>query len=380
MPKVVIENETEKVEEILEIDFENEVLEKKPKKKTIKKTKKKEEKITMEKEKQISDLPGVGPATVEKLLTAGIDNLMSIAVCPISKLVDTAGVSEAVARKMIVASRDMLDMGFVDATTVLKKRDEVIKITTGSENFDNLLKEAKMLNENGEYVENTKRGGFETGGIVEVFGEFGSGKTQIGHQLAVNVQLPPEQGGCNGKVIYIDTENTFRPERIIEMATGAGLDPEEVLKNIKVAKAYNSDHQMLLVEKAEELLKTGEYKVLIVDSLMAHFRSEFMGRGTLSERQQKLNKAMSTMNKLADLYNVLVFVTNQVMSKPNVMFGDPTQAVGGHVVAHASNFRLYLRKGKAGSRVAKLIDSPNLPEGDCTYWVTMSGIRDKEEK
>ena len=311
---------------------------------------------------QLSDLPGVGPATVEKLQAAGIDNLMSVAVSPIGTLADTSGVSESVARKMIQASRDMLDMGFETADTILEKRKSVLKITSGCEGFDNLLD-----------------GGFETGGITEVFGEFGSGKTQIGHQLAVNLQVPDEEGNTF-KVIYVDTENTFRPERIIQMAEGKNLDPEEVLKNIKVAKAYNSDHQMLLVEKAEDLLKTGEYKLLIVDSLMAHFRSEFVGRGTLSERQQKLNKAMSSLNKLADLYNVCVLVTNQVMSKPNVMFGDPTQAVGGHVVAHASNFRLYLRKGKGGSRVAKLIDSPNLPDGDCTYWVNMSGLGDKEEK
>ena len=332
------------------------------------------------KELGLKDLPGVGPATVEKLVACGIDNLMSVAVSPIGVLVEESGVSDSVARKMIQAARSMLDMGFEDASVILEKRKEVLKITTGSENFDNLLKEKTRISEDGEAVENENRGGFETGNIFELFGEFGSGKTQIGHQLSVNVQKSVEEGGANGKVIYIDTENTFRPERIIEMAKGQNMNPQEVLKNIKIAKAYNSDHQMLLVEKAEDLLKSGEYKLLIVDSLMAHFRSEFMGRGTLSERQQKLNKAMATLNKLADMYNVLVVVTNQVMSKPNVMFGDPTQAVGGHVVAHASNFRIYLRKGKGGSRVAKLIDSPNLPDGDCSFWVNTEGISDTENK
>ena len=185
----------------------------------------------------------------------------------------------------------------------------------------------------------------------------------------------------NGKVIYIDTENTFRPERIIQMAKGKGLDPEEVLKNIKVARAYNSDHQMLLAEKAEDLLKNKEenYRLLVVDSLTTHFRAEFIGRGTLSERQQKLNKHMHTLLKIADMYNVAVIVTNQVMAKPNVMFGDPTQAIGGHVVGHASTFRIYLRKGKGGSRVAKVVDSPNLPENEAMFFITTEGLNDKDK-
>lgn len=203
--------------------------------------------------------------------------------------------------------------------------------------------------------------------------------TQIAHQIAVNVQLPKEQGGLDGKVIYIDTENTFRPERIIQMARNVGIDPDQALKNIKIARAYNSDHQMLLSDKAEELLKEGDYRVLIVDSLTAHFRAEFIGRGTLSERQQKLNKHMHVLLKLADMYNCCVVVTNQVMAKPNVMFGDPTQAIGGHIVGHSSTFRIYLRKGKKGSRVAKLVDSPNLPENECMFFVNTSGLSDKEE-
>jgi DNA repair protein RadA len=288
---------------------------------------------------------------------------MGIAISPIGVLVEETGVSESVARKMIQASRDLLDMGFETADVLLEKRKLVHKIKIGSEDFNQLL-----------------GGGFETGAIIEVFGEFGSGKTQIGHQLAVNIQIPKEKDGIEKKVIYIDTENTFRPERIQQMARGSGLDENEALKNIKIARAYNSDHQMLLAEKTEDLLKSGEYGLVIIDSLTAHFRAEFIGRGTLSERQQKLNKHMHTLLKLADQYNVCVLVTNQVMARPNVMFGDPTQAIGGHIVAHSSTFRIYLRKGKAGSRVAKLIDSPNLPEADCNYYINECGLRDKEVK
>ncbi len=314
------------------------------------------------KEYTIEDLPGVGPSTAEKLRAAGVDTLLAIAVASIGVLTEEAGVSESVARKMIQAARDMLDMGFETGATILEKRQNVKKISSSSEGFDEIM-----------------GGGFETGAITELYGEFGSGKTQVAHQLAVNVQIPEEDGGLGGKVIYIDTENTFRPERILQMCKRAGMDSNEVLKNIKIARAYNSDHQMLLSEKAEDLLKTGEYKLLIVDSLTAHFRAEFIGRGTLSERQQKLNKHMHQLLKVADMYNCCVIVTNQVMAKPNVMFGDPTQAIGGHIVGHSSTFRIYLRKGKKGSRVAKLVDSPNLPELDCMFFVNEGGISDKEE-
>ncbi len=318
-----------------------------------KKTKDKEP----EKEPQIEDLPGVGAATAEKLRESGYDNVMAIAVASIGKLVEDAGVSESVARKMIQAARNSLKMGFMSGEEVLAKRERVHKITTGSKNFDELL-----------------GGGFETGSIVECFGEFGSAKTQVAHLLAVNCQ----KDDPSAVAVYIDTENTFRPERIRQLAEGAGLDPEKVLRNIKVARAYNTDHQMLLAEKISELIKNEglNVKVVIVDSLTAHFRAEFIGRGTLAERQQKLNKHMHTLLKLADMHNTLVYVTNQVQADPAQFFGDPTKAVGGHIVAHASTFRIYLRKGKKGSRVAKLIDAPSLPDGEAMFFVETQGLRD----
>ncbi|WP_456421510.1 DNA repair and recombination protein RadA, partial [Thermococcus sp.] len=205
--------------------------------------------------------------------------------------------------------------------------------------------------------------------------------TQLAHTLAVMVQKPPEEGGLGGSVIWIDTENTFRPERIKQIAEARGLDPEEALKNIYVARAFNSNHQMLLVEKAEEIIKERAstdrpVKLLVVDSLMAHFRSEYVGRGTLAERQQKLAKHLSDLHRLADLYDIAVFVTNQVQAKPDAFFGDPTRPVGGHILAHSATLRIYLRKGKAGKRVARLIDSPHLPEGEAVFRITERGVED----
>jgi len=308
-------------------------------------------------EQTIEDLPGVGAATAEKLRDAGLDTLLSIAVASPGQIVELSGVSETVARKMIQHARKTMNMGFESGDDLLKRREKVMKLKTGSETFDNLL-----------------GGGFETGAITEAFGEFGSGKTQIGHLLSVRCQLEDP----TAVAVYIDTENTFRPERIKQFALGCGLDPDKVLKNIKIARAYNSDHQMLLAEKVEELIKTQglNVKLVIVDSLTAHFRAEFIGRGTLAERQQKINKHLHLLMKLADTYNLCVYVTNQVMAKPDMFFGDPTQAIGGHIVAHASTFRIYLRKGKKGSRVAKLVDSPNLAEGEANFVVEESGIKD----
>jgi DNA repair protein RadA len=279
-------------------------------------------------------------------------------------LSDAAGVSSAVARKAIVAARDMLQLGFTDGAEYAERRSNVSYITTGSKTFNELL--------GGR--------GIESRAITEAFGGYGSGKTQLGSTLAVNVQLPIEKGGAEGKCIFIDTEGTFRPARIKQIAEGIGLNPESVLKNILVARAFNSDHQMLLLEKVGDLIKNGEpIKLVIIDSLTAHFRAEFAGRGQLADRQQKLNRYLHDLMKLAETHNLAVYVTNQVMANPAQMFGDPTTAIGGNIVGHASTYRIYLRRGKKGSRVAKLIDSPNLPDNETIFWVTNSGVCDDEE-
>jgi len=318
-----------------------------------------EEEVKVEKVKEIEimDLPGVGTATAEKLREAGFRNVMSLAVSTPGQLIEAAGFTEAGARKVINAAREQSQLEFTTGEKILEKRQQVKKLSTGSDKFNEML-----------------GGGIETGSITECFGEFGSGKTQIGQILAVNTikEFP------DSYVVYIDSENTFRPERIEQLAKGFGVDSQEVLKKIFVAKAYNSDHQMLLAEKVEELIadKHLDVKLVVVDSLTSQFRAEFIGRGTLSERQQKLNKHMNTLRKLGQVYNMAIYVTNQVMSKPDMFFGDPTAAIGGNIVGHNSTFRVYLRKGKKGSRVAKLIDSPNLPETECNFFVREGGLED----
>ncbi len=309
--------------------------------------------------KSIEDLPGVGPLASEKLIAAGYKTLENIAVASAKELIEVAGLGEGTADKAIKAARDALEMGYETAAQLAEKRKLVGKLTTGSKELDTLI-----------------GGGIETQSITEIYGKFASGKTQWCFQTAVTVQMPKEKGGLEGACLYIDSENSFRPERVISIAQSQGIDPEVALQNIYVARAYNSDHQMLLAEKAEDMIKEKNIKLLIVDSLTSQFRSEFIGRGTLAERQQKLSKHMRTLQKLSEMNNIVVLVTNQVMERPDIMFGDPTAPIGGNIVGHASKTRLYLRKSKEDKRVAKLVDSPSLPDGEAIYRVTENGIED----
>ncbi len=312
------------------------------------------------KPKEIEDLPGVGEAIAEKLREAGYIDIMSLAVASPKDVADAAEIGENVAAKIIINARKAADIGnFESGDEILEKRKEIRRLTTGSKALDELL-----------------GGGVETGAITEFFGEFASGKTQIMHQLSVNATLPYDKGGLEGHTLFIDTENTFRPERIVQMAKALGLDPMETLKKIHVARAYNSSHQILLVEKAYELTEKFPVRLLIVDSLTAHFRAEYTGRGTLAERQQLLNKHMHDLLRFGDIYNAAIAVTNQVAARPDVFFGDPTTSVGGNIVGHASTYRVYLRKSKGGKRIARLIDSPHLPEGEVIINVSENGITD----
>ncbi|HII39529.1 TPA: DNA repair and recombination protein RadA [Candidatus Micrarchaeota archaeon] len=309
----------------------------------------------------IEDLPGIGEGSASKLRDAGYDTLEIIAYSMSSELAEASGIGEGTAIKAINAAREALEMGYESGDAVLQRRKNIGRITTGSKELDILL-----------------GGGVETQAITEAYGRYSSGKSQLAFQLSVNVQLPKDKGGLEGSVLFLDTENTFRPERIVQMAQAKGLDPETVLKHIFVGRSYNSDHQMLLVEKAEEIVKKNNVRLIIVDSLTSGFRSDYMGRGQLAERQQKLNKHLHALQKMADMHNVAVYVTNQVMDRPDILFGDPTAPIGGNVLAHQSTYRMYLRRSKEDRRIAKLVDSPNLPDGECVFRCTSDGLADME--
>ncbi len=310
--------------------------------------------------KAVEDLNGVGPATAEKLREAGYTDLMSLAVATPDSVAEATEIGTNVAQKIIAAAREAVDVGgFETGDVILERRKSVAKLTTCSKAFDELL-----------------GGGLETQAITEAFGEFGSGKSQLAHQLAVNVTRTEDEGGLNGDTVWIDTESTFRPERVRQMAEALELDPEAILKRIHVARAFNSHHQMLLMEKANEMTKDYPVRLVVVDSLTAHFRAEYIGRGVLAERQQLLNKHIHELMRFGDVHNAAIYVTNQVAAKPDAFFGDPTRPIGGHIVGHSATFRIYLRKSKGGKRIARLIDSPNMPEAEAVFTVSEEGIRD----
>ncbi len=340
----------------------------------------------------LEDLPGVGPATAEKLRENGFDGYQGIAVASPGELSNTADIGESSAADIINAARDAADIGgFESGATVLERREQIGKLTWNVDEVDELL-----------------GGGIETQSITEVYGEFGAGKSQVTHQISVTVQLPSEHGGLEGSAMFIDSEDTFRPERIDQMVKGLsdevledtmvlhGVVEEEadadatnddllddlveaMLDNIHVAKAFNSNHQILLAEQAQELASETQddefpIRLLCVDSLTAHFRAEYVGRGELADRQQKLNKHLHDLMRVGDLHNTAVVVTNQVASNPDSFFGDPTQPIGGNILGHTSTFRIYLRKSKGNKRIVKLVDAPNLPDGEAVMRVEQDGL------
>jgi DNA repair protein RadA len=307
----------------------------------------------------VTDLPGVGPAIGKRLAESGYKSVEAIAVATPGELAAAGSIGETTATKIIKAAREMLDIGFETADILLERRKIAGRISTGSKALDEMF-----------------GGGIETQSITEMYGSFRSGKTQMAHQLAVMVQRPPESGGLSATAIYVDTEGTFRPERLVDMAEALGMDTAKVLKGIVWARAYNSDHQILLCDQAMEMAPDTNAKLLVVDSVTSHFRAEYTGRGTLAARQQKLNKHLHHLQRGAEINNMAVYITNQVMSRPDAFFGDPTAPVGGHVLAHVPQTRCYLRKSKGERRICRLVDSPNLPEGEAVFTVVKDGIRD----
>jgi DNA repair protein RadA len=323
--------------------------------------------MAAQEELELDTLEGVGPVTKQKLEESGIYTIMDLAARGVGEVAEAINGDTAKATELINKARSKLsELGilakdFVSAKELYKKRQNIDRITTGSKALDDLL-----------------GGGVETGAVTEFYGEFGSGKSQVCHTLSVTVQLPREQGGLEAGAIYVDTEGTFRPERIAEIAEARGLDSAKILDNIIVAKAYNSAHQELIIREVGKQIENFKIKLVIVDSAVAHYRAEFLGRGTLAERQQRLNRFMHQILRIAEVYGVAMVVTNQVQSSPDFFFGDPTRATGGHVVAHTSTYRIYLRKA-AKTRVARMVDSPYHPEREVIFVIDSKGIDDPAE-
>lgn len=325
------------------------------------------------------NLDAAGPLKLEHLLAkgltqkdltilreGGIHTVESLAYAPNKNILAIKGISEAKCEKLKTAAKQLVAMGFCSANEFLEARENLIRFTTGSSNLDALL-----------------RGGIETGNITELFGEFRTGKTQLCHTLAVSCQLPVEQSGGEGKCLWIDSEGTFRPERIVQIATRFQLNPSDVLDNIAYARAFNTDHQLELLTEASAMMAESRFALVLVDSATALYRSEFNGRGELAARQSHLCKFLRVLQRLADTFGVAVLVTNQVVAKVDAMpcafGGNDKIPIGGHIMAHASQTRLYLKKGRGDTRICKIYDSPSLPEGDASFSISEGGICNCEE-
>lgn len=300
----------------------------------------------------------------KKLMEAGFNTVESVAYATMKSLCAVKGISEAKATKLLSEAAKLVPMGFVTAAEYHKQRAEIIKLTTGSKQLDALL-----------------QGGIETGSITEIFGEFRTGKTQLCHTLCVTCQLSLEHGGGEGKALYVDTEGTFRPQRLVAIAEKFGLNPTDVLDNVAYARAYNSDHQLKLLVQASAMLSESRYALVIVDSATALYRTDYSGRGELSARQMHLARFLRALMRIADEFGVAVVITNQVVAQVDggAMFvADPKKPIGGNIMAHASTTRLSLRKGRGNTRVCKIYDSPCLPEAEAMFSINEDGIGDAE--
>ena len=310
----------------------------------------------------LESINGVGSSIASKLRAAGYTTIEALAVTPPREIMERTNIGFNIILKIQESARELLSTEFKTAQEFYEKRKNMKRCTTGSQKLDEAL-----------------GGGVETQAITEFIGEYGSGKTQICLMLSVNAQLPFEEGGLDGKVAFIDTEGTFMPERIYQIASARGMDPQVVANNILVARAYNSSHQCLLIDRLFTLVPENNIKLIVVDSMISHFRGEYIGREHLADRQQKLNQYLHKLIRLSEAYNVSVVLTNQVQASPATFFGDPNRPAGGNIMAHACTHRVFLRKGSKGIRIARVIDSPYLPEVPVRFMITDKGIQDIEE-
>jgi|EP00979_Chaetoceros_neogracilis_P017363 DNA repair protein RAD51 len=304
---------------------------------------------------------GIAANDIQKLNDAGYHTVESIAHATSRKLADVKGISEAKVNKLKEVAKGLVPMEFKTAFDALEDRKHLVTLTTGSVELDKLLE-----------------GGIETGSITEMFGEFRTGKTQLCHTLCVTCQMPITDGGAEGKAIYIDTEGSFRPKRLEQIAERFGLDPTVALENVAYARAHNSEHQMELLKTAAAIMSQDRYSLIVVDSATALFRTDYMGRGELSERQMQMAQFLRQLTRLAEEFGVAVLITNQVVANPDGMSfaKDATKPIGGNIIAHASTTRLRLRKGRGENRICTVYDSPTLPEADAQFAIGPNGVCD----
>jgi DNA repair protein RAD51 len=361
---------------------------------------------------------GINRKDTEKLASAGFCTVQSIAYATLKSLCQVKGVSDAKAQKLREIAYKIVPSTFTTAAAELEQRQNMVQLSTGSKELDKLLE-----------------GGIETGSLTELYGEFRTGKTQLCHTLCVTAQLPLDQGGGEGKAMYIDTEGTFRPQRLVAIAERYGVAAEMVLENVVYARAHNSEQQKELLKQACSLMSEDRFSLLVVDSATALYRTDYMGRGELSERQMQLAQFLRALTRMSAEFGIAVVLTNQVSDSEqkmnlNVTWSprrrrrdatsprwllydhmrvyvsreraaaasrrcqstqvvanpdgmsfakDATKPIGGNIIAHASHTRLQLKKARGENRVCKVIDSPSIAESEASFSVGPAGVEDAKE-
>ncbi|MFX1377915.1 MAG: DNA repair and recombination protein RadA [Promethearchaeota archaeon] len=312
----------------------------------------------------LDQVKAINSRQIKLLQENGISTAEALAMSPHSIVASIDGLGEKTAKKLIWNARNAL--GMTDFTPAAKIDDNVEYITTGSAELNRIL-----------------GGGFQTGKLTEVYGPFKSGKTALAHTIAVTVQLPEKKGGINSAVAYIDTENTFSKEKIKRIAKRFELNPKDVLSKIYHARIYSSDHQAQMIQKAETLCKTRGVRLIVIDSLMALLRAEYVGIGRLAPRQAVLNNMIHGLSRIAEIYNCAVLLTNQVATRMMGMFS-ADDAIGGNILAHGCHFRVMFKtKGFSSNsslqRRAIIVDAPDLPPDEAEFYITGVGVADTDK-
>jgi DNA repair protein RadA len=333
-------------------------------------------------ESQLKGLLGVDQQLLHKLEGVGIQSISDLATTTASELLEdyysnydegARGIDiETISQLIIKAKQKLIEDGLIDkefttAEDMLETRKKLVRFTTGSKAFDLFLE-----------------GGIETQALTEIAGEFGSGKSQLCYTLCVTANRAfPDNG-----IIFVDTENAFRAERVHQIAESRGLDAEEIMKRIFVCRIYYSAHLEAVIRGLAKSIERYKARLVIIDSIISLHRAEFPGRETLGERQQRLNAILHKLIRLAEIYNVAIVYTNQVQAQPDNFFGGgggggsafgSMIAAGGNIMAHASTYRIFLRKA-GHNRIATMLDSPYHAYSQVKFTIDEQGIRDLERK
>jgi DNA repair protein RadA len=326
----------------------------------------------------LKDVKGLGPKSLQKLQSAGILTLEALAIQDPAVMSDRTGIPEGSGTRFITQARLMLKekmaLDFIPGSIASRVLDVPV-FSTGIAGLDSIL-----------------GGGLRSGAIYEFVGPARSGKTTLCSQCCVTVQLPPEGHkitvgkdqdylvrGRGGPAIWLDTEKTFRPDRVSRIAERFGIDPKMAVESISYVKVVNAHHMRWLVEeRLPFVLDATNAKLIVVDSLIRHFGAEFIGRETLAKRQQIISRLLQVLIEYADAYEATVIYTNQIRANPTP-YGGPTKEAGGNILAYGSTYRIRLKPKKGEERSAAVRDAPDLPEEETTYYLTEVGLVDKPD-